>query len=157
MVDEETFEEDLSEEIGMVARAYCLYVDGERIGATPYAGALEELLAQLKAAATNEDTISCEFKENVEVKEEYVLTEELMNLGCPPWAACSRQTAVAEWVPAQTPGNSWPASPGRCGASGGGPAVPFSGPSRRIVPRSSVPERAPLSAGRRSVGVPPPL
>ncbi len=42
---------------------------------------LEELLAQLKAAATNEDTISCEFKENVEVKEEYVLTEELMNLG----------------------------------------------------------------------------
>ncbi len=81
VVDEETFEEDLSEEIGMVARAYCLYVDGERIGATPYEGALEELLAQLKAAATNEDTISCEFKENVEVKEEYVLTEELMNLG----------------------------------------------------------------------------
>ena len=81
VVDEETFEEDLSEEIGMVTRAYCLYVDGERIGATPYEGALEELLAQLKAAATNEDTISCEFKENVEVKEEYVLTEEIMNLG----------------------------------------------------------------------------
>ena len=55
--------------------------DGERIGATPYEGAREELLEQLKAAATNEDTISCEFKENVEVKEEYVLTEELMNLG----------------------------------------------------------------------------
>ncbi len=81
VVDEETFEEDLSEEIGMVARAYCLYVDGERIGATQYEGALEELLEQLKAAATNEDTISCEFKEEVEVKEEYVLTDEIMNLG----------------------------------------------------------------------------
>ena len=81
VVDGDTFEEDLSEEIGLVTSAYCLYVDGEFIGATPYEGALEELLAQLKAAATNEDTISCEFKENVEVKEEYVLTEELMNLG----------------------------------------------------------------------------
>ena len=81
VVDEETFEEDLSDEIGMVVRAYCLYVDGERIGATQYEGALEELLEQLKEAATNADTISCSFKENVEVKEEYVLKDEIMNLG----------------------------------------------------------------------------
>ena len=47
VVDEETYEEDLSEEIGLVTQAYCLYVDGELIGATPYSGALEELLAQL--------------------------------------------------------------------------------------------------------------
>ena len=61
VMDGETFEEDLSEEIGLVTPAYCLYVDGERIGATPYEGALEELMDQMKSAATNEDTISCEF------------------------------------------------------------------------------------------------
>ena len=81
VMDRETFEEDLSEEIGLVTPAYCLYVDGERIGATPYEGALEELMDQMKSAATNEDTISCEFAENVEVKEEYVPTNEIMNLG----------------------------------------------------------------------------
>ena len=79
--DEKSLEEDLSEEIGLVTPAYCLYVDGERIGATPYEGALEELLEQLKAAATNEDTISCEFAETVEIKEEFVPTEDIMNLG----------------------------------------------------------------------------
>ena len=81
VVDGDAFEEDLSQEIGLGTRAYCLYVDGERIGATPYEGALEELLEQLKSAATNADTISCEFAENVEVKEEYVPTEQIMNLG----------------------------------------------------------------------------
>ncbi len=74
-------EEDLSEEIGLVTPAYCLYVDGERIGATPYEGALEELLEQLQQAATTEETISCSFKEEVEIKQEYVATEEIMNLG----------------------------------------------------------------------------
>lgn len=81
LVDGDTFEESLSEEIGLVASAYCLYVDGERIGATPYEGALEELLAQLQDAATNEDTISCEFAEDVEIKQEFVPSEEIMNLG----------------------------------------------------------------------------
>ena len=81
MVDGDTFEEDLSEEIGLVTPAYCLYVDGERIGATPYEGALEELMDQMKAAVVNEDTLSCEFAEDVEVKQEYVSTDEIMNLG----------------------------------------------------------------------------
>ena len=81
VVDEDTFEEDLSEEIGLVTPAYCLYVDGERIGATPYEGALEELMEQMKEAVTNEDTISCGFAENVEIKQEYVSTDEIMNLG----------------------------------------------------------------------------
>ena len=40
LTDQETFEEELSEEIGLVTSAYCLYVDGELIGATPYEGAL---------------------------------------------------------------------------------------------------------------------
>ena len=81
VVDGETFEEDLSEEIGLVTPAYCLYVDGERIGATPYEGALEELMEQMKAAVTTEDTVSCSFAEDVEIKQEYVSTDEIMNLG----------------------------------------------------------------------------
>ena len=81
VVDEETFEADLSEEIGLVTSAYCLYVDGEFIGATPYEGALEELLEQLQEASTNEDTISCSFEEEVEIKHEYVASEKIMNLG----------------------------------------------------------------------------
>ena len=81
VVDEDTYEEDLSEEIGLVTQAYCLYVDGELIGATPYEGALEELLAQLKAASTDENTISCEFAEDVDIRQEYVPTSQVMNLG----------------------------------------------------------------------------
>lgn len=81
LVDGDAFEESLSEEIGLVTSAYCLYVDGERIGATPYEGALEELLDQIRSAATNEDTISCGFAENVEIKQEFVPSEDIMNLG----------------------------------------------------------------------------
>ncbi len=81
VVDENTFEEELSEEIGLVTHGYALYINGERMGATPYEGALEELLEQLQAAAVNEDTISCTFEEDVEIREEYVPSEEIMNLG----------------------------------------------------------------------------
>lgn len=81
VVDEETLQEDLSEEIGLVTLAYCLYVDGEYIGATPYEGALEELLVKLKEDATTAETISCEFAEEVEIKQEYVPSEDIMNLG----------------------------------------------------------------------------
>ena len=81
LVDEASFEADLSEEIGLVTSAYCLYVDGEFIGATPYEGALEELLEQLQKASTTEDTISCSFAEDVEIKQEYVASEKIMNLG----------------------------------------------------------------------------
>ena len=81
VVDESTFEEELSEEIGLVTSAYCLYVDGERIGATPYEGALEELLSQMQASATNGDTISISFAEDVRIKQEYVPKDEIMNLG----------------------------------------------------------------------------
>jgi murein DD-endopeptidase MepM/ murein hydrolase activator NlpD len=79
--DQASLEEDLSDEIGLVTEAYCLYVDGVRIGATPYEGALEELLEQLKMASTDENTISCEFAETVEVRPETIPTAEIMNLG----------------------------------------------------------------------------
>ena len=72
---------DLSEEIGLVTYGYSLYVDGEMIGATPYEGALEELLHQLQTRVSNENTISCGFQEDVTVKPGYVPTEKIMNLG----------------------------------------------------------------------------
>ena len=81
VVDETTLEEDLSQEIGLVTMAYSLYVDGELVGATPYEGALEELLQQLQTSSTDENTISCTFDEEVEIKHEYVPTEKVMNLG----------------------------------------------------------------------------
>ena len=81
VVDTTTLEEDLSQQIGLVTQAYSLYVDGELVGATPYEGALEELLTQLQSSAADENTISCEFAEDVEIKQEYVPTEKVMNLG----------------------------------------------------------------------------
>ena len=81
ITDGETFEEALSEEIGLVTPAYCLYVEGEFIGATPYEGALEALLEQLKVAATTEYTVSCSFAEDIEIKQEYMPTEKIVNLG----------------------------------------------------------------------------
>ncbi len=79
--DESAYEEQLSDEIGLVTSAYCLYVNGERIGTTPYEGALDELLKQLQRAASDEDTISCKFEEDVEIRQEYVPTDAIMNLG----------------------------------------------------------------------------
>ena len=79
--DRESLEADLSEELGLVTTAYALYVDGERIGATPYEGALEELLEQLQSAVTNENTVSCSFAEDVEIREELVPNGSTINLG----------------------------------------------------------------------------
>ena len=79
--DKAVYEDPLSDEIGLVTSAYWLYVNDVRIGATPYEGALEELLDQLQKAASDEDTISCEFAEDVEIRQEYVPTSEIMNLG----------------------------------------------------------------------------
>ena len=81
IVEDAAFEEDLSDEIGLVTAAYSLYIDGERIGSTPYEGALEELLEKLRKSASDADTISITFEEDVEIKEEYVPTSEIMNLG----------------------------------------------------------------------------
>lgn len=98
LVDETTLEEDLSQEIGLVTQAYSLYVDGELIGATPYEGALEELLGQLQSTASDESTISCEFAEDVEIKHEYVPTEKLMNLGYLAETLYSTKTAEVTYT-----------------------------------------------------------
>ncbi len=105
LVDKETYEEELSQEVGMVTSAYCLYVDGERIGATPYEGALEQLLEQIQLSATNEGTISVSFAENVEVKEEFVATDSLMNLGFLAETLYSTKTAEVTYTVAK--GDTW--------------------------------------------------
>jgi murein DD-endopeptidase MepM/ murein hydrolase activator NlpD len=81
VVEPDELEEDLSEEIGLVTYGYSLYVDGELIGATSYEGALDELLKQLKDGIRDENTISCKFAEDVEIKPGYVSTDKIMNLG----------------------------------------------------------------------------
>lgn len=105
VVDGEAFEADLSEEIGLVTPAYCLYIDGERIGATPYAGALDELLQQLQDAATSEDTISCSFAEDVQIKREYVPSSEIMNLGYLAETLYSTKTAEVTYTVVK--GDTW--------------------------------------------------
>lgn len=105
LVDRETYEEELSQEVGMVTAAYCLYVDGERIGATPYEGALEQLLKQIQLSATNEGTISVSFAEDVKVEGEYVPTAELMNLGYLAEILYSTKTAEVTYTVAK--GDTW--------------------------------------------------
>nr|WP_326166203.1 peptidoglycan DD-metalloendopeptidase family protein [uncultured Oscillibacter sp.] len=105
LVDKETYEEELSQEVGMVTAAYCLYVDGERIGATPYKGALDQLLEQIQLSATNEGTISVSFAEDVDIKAEYVPTADLMNLGYLAETLYSTKTAEVTYTVAK--GDTW--------------------------------------------------
>ena len=81
LISQEELQENLSDSLGEVTSAYSLYVAGSWIGSTPYKGALEQLLEQIKASATNEDTLSVSFAEKVEVRQEYVASERIMNLG----------------------------------------------------------------------------
>lgn len=71
----------LTEEIGLIDYGYVLYVGGERVAATPYAGALEELLEQLKIGYITENTVECGFAETTEIRQEYVDRNYMMNLG----------------------------------------------------------------------------
>jgi len=81
VLDGSAFEEELSQDIGLVTYGYGLYVDGDLIGVTPYKGALEELLQQLKDGIADENTISCDFQEAVNIKSGYFPSEKVMNLG----------------------------------------------------------------------------
>ena len=103
--DKAVYEDQLSDEIGLVTSAYCLYVNDVRIGATPYEGALEELLDQLQKAASDEDTISCEFAEDVGIRQEYVPTSEIMNLGYIAELLYSTKTAEVTYEVKK--GNTW--------------------------------------------------
>ncbi len=73
--------ENLSGELGLVEYGYTLYINDEPIAATTYAGALEELLDQLKRSYVTADTVECYFDENVTISEGYVDSDLVMNLG----------------------------------------------------------------------------
>lgn len=81
LVEPEVLSDQLSDQLGLVVNAYCLYVDGVYIGATPYEGALEQLLEQLTLSASDENTISCTFEEEIEIRQQYVAADDVMNLG----------------------------------------------------------------------------
>lgn len=81
LVDRDTFAENLSRQLDKITYAYMLYVDGQPIAATTYAGALEELLEQLKQSYSSSNTVENYFTENVEIRQEFVSNEYVMNLG----------------------------------------------------------------------------
>ncbi|MDE6880781.1 MAG: peptidoglycan DD-metalloendopeptidase family protein [Oscillospiraceae bacterium] len=80
VVDESTLEEALSENLKVVEHGYELYVGGECIGATQTEGAFEELLEQVSAPYRNENTVSIDFREKVEIKEADLPVERFTNL-----------------------------------------------------------------------------
>ncbi len=81
MVSKETLLEELGDEVGLVEYANVLYVDGEKVVATTRSGALEDLLEQLKLGYETADTVNAYFVEDVEIRQEYVESSYVMNLG----------------------------------------------------------------------------
>lgn len=74
-------EDQLSDQLGEVTYAYVLYVNGEPIAATTFPGALEELLEQLKNVYRTAYTADLYFEEDVEIRQEYVDSSKVKNLG----------------------------------------------------------------------------
>lgn len=81
LLSRDEFEETLGDALGQVEYAYVLYVDGEKVVATTRSGALEDLLEQLKLGYQTADTVNAYFVEDVEIRQEYVESSYVMNLG----------------------------------------------------------------------------
>ena len=77
----DTLQQNLTDALGVIDYGYVLYVDDEPVAATPFSGALEELLEQMKLGYITDSTVDCYFVENVEVRQEYVDRSYMMNLG----------------------------------------------------------------------------
>ena len=80
LVDESALETALSESLRVVEHGYALYVGGEFIGATQIKDAMEGLLDQVAADYRNENTVSIDFVEGVEVRECDLPVEGFTNL-----------------------------------------------------------------------------
>ena len=78
--DSETLENALSRQISVVEHGYALYVNGEFVGATQTEGALEGLLDQVSAPYRNENTVSIDFVEDIEIRECDLPVEQFTNL-----------------------------------------------------------------------------
>ena len=81
MVSKDTLLEELGDEVGLVEYANVLYVSGEKVVATTRSGALEDLLEQLKLGYETADTVNAYFVEEVDIRQEYVESSYVMNLG----------------------------------------------------------------------------
>ena len=81
LLSRDEFEETLGDALGQVEYAYVLYVDGEKVVATTRSGALEDLLEQLKLGYETADTVNAYFVEDVDIRQEYVESSYVMNLG----------------------------------------------------------------------------
>ena len=113
--DTEGLERALNEEIGLVAYGYALYIDGELVGATEYAGALEALLEQVQQADVSGDTLSVDFVEDVEIVEGYLPADDLVNLG--HIAEILNSTKSAEETYTVVKGDTWSRISARNGMS----------------------------------------
>lgn len=81
VIGEEEFSSELTDRLGLVEYAYVLYVDGEKVVATTFPGALDDILNQLKLGYQTKDTVDAYFVEDVEIRQEYVDSSYVMNLG----------------------------------------------------------------------------
>ena len=81
VIGEEEFSGELTDRLGLVEYAYVLYVDGEKVVATTFPGALDDILNQLKLGYQTKDTVDAYFVEDVEIRQEYVDSSYVMNLG----------------------------------------------------------------------------
>lgn len=80
LVDESDLEEALAQSLRVMEHGYSLYVGGELLGSTQIKGAYEELLNQVAANYINENTLSIDFVEGVEIKECDLPLEDFTNL-----------------------------------------------------------------------------
>ena len=81
METRQELETQLTGQLGLVQYAHVLYIDGSPVVATTYDDALEELLEQLKIGYITPNTVDCHFEEDVEIREEYIESSYVMNLG----------------------------------------------------------------------------
>lgn len=80
LVDESELEEALSQSLRVMEHGYSLYVGGQLLGSTQIQGAYEELLNQAAADYINENTLSIDFVEGVEIRECDLPLEDFTNL-----------------------------------------------------------------------------
>ena len=80
LVEESDLEAALSDSLRVVEHGYVLTVDGQTLGATQTQGAFEGLLDQVSAEYRNENTVSIDFVEQVEIRECDLPVEEFTNL-----------------------------------------------------------------------------
>ena len=105
VVEPEALSETLNDELNLVTYGYTLCVDGRPMGVTRTREALDDLLAYLTTAYRNENTISVDFVENIEIKEGPVPVESISNLGDIALELCS--TKAVEQVYTVVKGDTW--------------------------------------------------